>query len=244
MKKTIAIIGAGPCGLVALKGTLASGHNATLFERTASLGGVFASAAIYPNLHLTILNWAMGFSDFPDEARLQYPTAEHYLQYLRKYAKHFDLDRHIRYHTEVRSASLNDNGRWLVCISDTSGGEEQHSFDALIVATGANQVPKPIPSELSDFTGRTIHSAEYNAAFQSEAKEKQLRVLIVDSGESAADVSADLSTLSIHVSVWLRRPMCIGPRYLNDKSEVEQVELDKRNGCLRTGSSKPLRRVA
>jgi dimethylaniline monooxygenase (N-oxide forming) len=227
MKKTIAIVGAGPCGLVALKETLGAGHYATIFERNATLGGVFVSTAIYPNLHLTISNWAMAFSDFQDWARLHYPTAEHYLEYLKKYAKHFDLERHIRYGTEIKSASLNSKGRWIVRSIDKSGREAQHTFDALIVATGANQVPKPLPSELCGFAGRTIHSAEYNAAFTSEVKDKQLKVLIVGGGESAADISAELSTLSPDVSVWLRRPMCIGPRYLNEKSEVEQMELNK-----------------
>ena len=63
--KRIVIIGAGPCGLAALKEMLAAGHEATIIERSAVLGGTFASAKAYPNLHLTISNWLMAFSDFP-----------------------------------------------------------------------------------------------------------------------------------------------------------------------------------
>jgi dimethylaniline monooxygenase (N-oxide forming) len=54
--KRIIIVGAGPCGLVALKGILEAGHDTILFERSAALGGIFARTATYPNLHLTIYN--------------------------------------------------------------------------------------------------------------------------------------------------------------------------------------------
>jgi dimethylaniline monooxygenase (N-oxide forming) len=54
--KRVVIVRAGPCGLVALKEMLNSEHEAILFERSATLDGISASAAIYPNLHLTISN--------------------------------------------------------------------------------------------------------------------------------------------------------------------------------------------
>lgn len=92
--KRVVVVGAGPCGLVALKEMLEHGHNVTLYEQEDRLGGTFASAAAYPNLHLTITNWAMAFSDFPDPSRLHYSTAEEYLQYLQAYTDHFDLERH------------------------------------------------------------------------------------------------------------------------------------------------------
>ena len=37
------------------------------------------------------------------------------------------------------------------------------------------------------------------------------------------DISAELGNLTPNVTVWLRRPVCIGPRYLNDRSEVAQI---------------------
>lgn len=58
--KRVVIVGAGPCGLTALKEMVVGGHDAILFERSNVLGGIFSSAAMYPDLHLTISNWAMG----------------------------------------------------------------------------------------------------------------------------------------------------------------------------------------
>ncbi|CZR56845.1 uncharacterized protein PAC_06734 [Phialocephala subalpina] len=183
--KRVVIIGAGPCGLVALKEMLDGGHEAILFERSATLGGAFASAAMYPNLHLTISNWAMAFSDFPDSERLCYPLAEDYLRYLQRYAHHFDLERQISYSSEL---------------------EEQTTLsmqaDALIVATGANQVANHMPSGLSRFGGQILHSSEYGDCFKREVAEKGLRVLVVGCGESGADISAELGELSPNVTVY------------------------------------------
>lgn len=48
-------------------------------------------------------------------------------------------------------------------------------------------------------------------------------MLVVGGGESAADISAELGKLSPNVTVWLRRPICVGPRYLNSQDEMQQV---------------------
>ncbi|OAP57196.1 hypothetical protein AYL99_07934 [Fonsecaea erecta] len=237
MKRRVVIVGAGPCGLVALKEMVESGHEAVLFERSGQLGGVFASATAYPNLHLTISNWAMAFSDFPDPTRLHYSTAQEYLHYLHEYARHFDLGRHIRYHSDVCSATLGDDGKWSLEIQNNNTlpaggpGQQQPTIhhvqaDALIVATGSNGIPNNArPAGLSGFEGRVIHSSQYDEAFKREVAEKKLRVLVVGGGESGADISAELGERSPNnVTVWLRRPVCVGPRYLNRKDEMQQVQ--------------------
>lgn len=228
--KRVVIVGAGPCGLVALKEMLHSGHEAILFEQSAKLGGVFASATAYPNLHLTISNWAMAFSDFPDPTRLCYSTADEYLHYLQNYVRHFDLERYITYDSEVCSATLGDDGRWSLQIKQlrgSAGAMRQVQADALVVATGSNQVPNPLPPGLEGFDGRLIHSSAYNEAFQREVAEKKLKVLVVGGGESGADISSELADLSPNVTIWLRRPACVGPRYLNRVDEMEQVVANK-----------------
>lgn len=227
MKKVI-IIGAGPCGLVALKEMLEGGHDAILFERSATLGGIFASAATYPGLHLTISNWAMAFSDFPDRERLCYPSADEYLQYLKRYTHHFDLERYITYHSEVYSAVLGQDRRWSLDVRQLQKQTSRRIFaDAFVVATGANQVAKNVPQGLAGFSKRIIHSSEYCDNFKREVTEKKLRVLVVGGGESGADISAELGELSPNVTVWLRRSSCVGPRYLNAAGEIQQIEANK-----------------
>ena len=229
--KRVVIVGAGPCGLVALKEMLDGGHDAILFERSGQLGGVFSTATAYPNMHLTISNWQMAFSDFPDPSRLCYSSAEEYLGYLQSYAHHFDLERHISYESEVCSATLGDDQQWSLEIKQLGEPEQPTTnlqADALLVATGSNQLPKPVPPGLSGFEGRKIHSTKYGDAFKREVADKKLRVLVVGGGESGADIAAELSDVSPNVSVWLRRPPSIAPRYFTPYDETEQVELNKK----------------
>jgi dimethylaniline monooxygenase (N-oxide forming) len=225
-QKRVIVIGAGPCGLPALKEMLAGGHDATIFERGPSLGGIFASSEIYPDLHLTLSNWAMAFSDFPNRDLQCYPNGQEYLRYLQDYAAHFDLGKHVKYNTEIISAALNDDGKWRIEVQE--GPERRVEIaDALIVATGANQAPKGSPPELDGFSGRIIHSSSYNHEFRRETKEKQLRVLVIGGGESGADISADLGDSTPNTTVWLRRPNCVGPRFLCDAPEMPQVQDSK-----------------
>jgi dimethylaniline monooxygenase (N-oxide forming) len=227
--KRVVIVGAGPCGLAALKEMREAGHEAILFEKSSSLGGAFATSAIYPNLHLTISNWAMAFSDFPDPTRLRYSTGEDYLHYLHMYTKHFGLERFIKYGTEVVSARL-DAGTWNIETRQKAVPEDVSPLvqaDALIVATGANQVPKDTPSSLAAFSGRILHSSQYDESFKREVAEKKLRVLVVGGGESGSDVSAELGDLSPNVTLWLRRAVCVGPRYLTKANEMAQIEANK-----------------
>ncbi|KAH8659898.1 hypothetical protein BX600DRAFT_482046 [Xylariales sp. PMI_506] len=228
--KRVVVVGAGPCGLVALKEMLDAGHDATLFERSDVLGGIFASAAKYPDLHLTISNWCMAFSDFPDTRRLCYPSGEEYLQYIHNYASHFQLERHIKFNSEVTSARLRKDGKWDITVLEGSSSRKNNlrlECDALVVATGAHHVPNKTPAELDGFTGTVIHSNEYGEAFKRDVAEKKLRVMIIGGGESSADISAELGELSPAVAVWLRRQHCFGPRYLNNKNEMAQVEINK-----------------
>ncbi|KAK3214778.1 hypothetical protein GRF29_19g1266003 [Pseudopithomyces chartarum] len=224
--KRVIVIGAGPCGLPALKEMLAGGHDVTLYERSPTVGGVFASKAMYHDLHLTLSNWAMAYSDFPNNGPQCYPSGAEYLQYLKDYATHFDLERHIEYNIEVHSASLDNNNKWILEVQKDGKPRIEHA-DALIVATGAHQVPKGLPSQLSSFKGKVVHSSDYTEPFREEVRQKKLRVLLIGGGESGADVSADLGDLTPNTTVWLRRPNCFGPRYLTKHAEMPQVRGSK-----------------
>ena len=82
--RSVAIIGAGPAGLVAAKHIAYAGYEVTVFERTAKIGGTFVHKA-YDDSHLVSSKYLTAFSDLrhaPDEpAHLSLPA---YVEYLRK----------------------------------------------------------------------------------------------------------------------------------------------------------------
>ena len=213
MKKSVLIIGAGPSGLVAMKELTEKGHTVTCLEKSAYIGGVFAKDKTYPTMFLTISNLLMAFSDFlpTDSKTIAYMSATEYLQYLEDYTSHFKLLEYIKFNTEVVHAKLDKSTSTWTVTTKTDGVEinEVYTSDTLIVATGSNHHPKMV--DLPGYTGEVTHSADYRDASMFKGK----NVLVVGVGESGSDVANDISKVSNSCTIWSRRYVTLGPRYLS-----------------------------
>lgn len=211
-KKRVVVVGAGPCGLVALKELRAAGHEAVAVDKGPGIGGLFRRTddPTYENLYLTISNYLMAFSDFPPlDRRVKYSSADEYRAYLEAYVSAFELGPHVRLHTEVLRAAR-EGGRWRITVRRGDAGEpEVLEADALVVATGSNHVPRHIA--LPGFTGRVMHSSEYRSPHALAGQ----RVLVIGSGESAFDIAADVSAVAAQTTVWSRSPLAPAPRFTN-----------------------------
>lgn len=211
-RRAVVVVGAGPCGLAAVKELREAGHDVVALEKSGGIGGVFSRThdTQYENLYLTISNMFMAFSDFPPQPlRVKYSSKEEYGRYLEAYADAFGLREHVRLSTEVVAARL-VAGRWQITtrrVGDESGATQQLDAGMLIVATGSNHVPRRIA--LPGFTGEVMHSSEFRSPTQLAGK----RVLVVGSGESAFDLSADLCGHAEAVTVWARSPIAPAPRF-------------------------------
>ncbi len=64
--RTVAIVGAGPAGLVAAKVLLVDGFDVTVFEKNASLGGIWSLQGSYYDLHTQQPGGTIEFSDLYD----------------------------------------------------------------------------------------------------------------------------------------------------------------------------------
>jgi len=228
MRKRVVVVGAGPCGLVAMKEALEAGHEVIGLEQRPDIGGLFCRAddTQYESLYLTISNFFMAFSDFPPpEMVIRYSSKGEYGAYLEAYAAHFRLRPHIRLRTTVRHAAWRD-GAWRVTAQTEGGEPEELVADALLVATGSNHHPRPI--DLPGYTGRSLHSSQ----FRSPAEFAGQRVLVVGAGESAFDIASDLGRAGGDVTVWSRSPIAPGPRFplhisfdpWHDELDVMQAE--------------------
>lgn len=144
----------------------------------------------------------------------------------------FGLQEHVTYSSEVEAASLDQDGRSPLqvrqCLMDSTPGQTKQlnlSADALIVATGANQVPKETPEGLSRLQGRLPHSSEYNDAFKGaprEARDRKLKVLVAGRGEIGGDIAAETGDLSPHVTVWLRKGIVLAPEVHGTSTELRR----------------------
>ena len=102
--KKLAIIGAGPSGLISAKYALEAGLCPTLFEMSDEICGLWSSrnTAIWEGLRANTSRFIAMFSDhpWPSNTRI-YPMSYEMRQYLTSYAERFGLDRFIRLNHKV-----------------------------------------------------------------------------------------------------------------------------------------------
>jgi len=112
----------------------------------------------------------MCFSDFPMPA--DFPNFMHhskFLQYLRMYADHFQLEQYIRFEMEVVSVEQQQDGggRWSVTtrkMKDSSDTATE-TFDAVLVCSGMQSTAKmPTFEGQDEYGGELIHSINYRFA--------------------------------------------------------------------------------
>lgn len=214
-KKMVAVIGAGPSGLVTARELTVEGHEVCVFELGAAIGGAFATA--YHGARLTSSNFITAFSSMqpPEGAKPTHWTAGEYCEYLKAYVNRNGLESKLRLRTRVdkveRSETSEGKISWTVtwtCLRTNM----QHSkaFDSVAVCVGTHRTPAAHPAlrkKIERFEGDVIHSSEYKSA------EKQLtgkRVLIVGLGESGSDISLQSAKVSKTTCISTRR----GPGYV------------------------------
>jgi len=211
--KRVAVVGAGPSGLVTVKELLDEGHEPTCFDRAPDLGGVFRfgelDGVVWKSCRLTSSPLLTSFSDFPAVPhQLMHLSAAEYVEYLGRYCDVFDLRRHIRFETSVEAVRRDPNGTWLVCTRDASGTHDLR-FDAVAICSGLHQHPHvPTFPGKETYTGTVLHSAQYRRPSQVAGK----RVLVVGAGESGADVTAEVAAHAAETVLSLRRGVAVQAR--------------------------------
>ncbi len=206
----VAIVGAGPAGLAALRALTAHGVDATAFERGARVGGVWTledrPTAAYRSLHLITSRPRTEFAEHPmPDGTPDYPSRDAVGRWLESYVERFKLAPRIRLSSPVTSARRRPGGGWDV------DGER---FDALVVASGHNEVAAwPDPAYPGDFGGDQLHALDFGTGRDHEGK----RVLVVGMGNSAMDIATDVSHFADATFLSVRRGSWVIPKRLLGK---------------------------
>ncbi len=212
-----AIIGAGISGLTAGKMLKDYRVPYTTFETSDRIGGNWAfgnpngHSSAYRSLHIDTSKHRLSFKDFPIPEH--YPSFPHHSEvksYLDAYASAFGLLDHIEFTNGVVHAARRDGGGWV--IEDQAGARRE--FDLLVVANGHHWDPR-LPEFPGTFTGETIHSHHYIDP-QEPLELTGKRILVVGIGNSAADITVELSSRSLQNQVTLstRSSAWIVPKYI------------------------------
>jgi cation diffusion facilitator CzcD-associated flavoprotein CzcO len=131
MKKRIAVVGGGWSGLYALKYFLEEGHEAILFEKSNSIGGVWVyredqPGGVFKSTITTSSKVYLHASDFPiPKSNPNFLPHSAVLEYLKNYANHFKLMPHIKLYRQVeRVQKEGDQWKVVVCNLEPSAGSD------------------------------------------------------------------------------------------------------------------------
>ncbi|NXL64084.1 FMO1 monooxygenase, partial [Chordeiles acutipennis] len=212
----VAVVGAGVSGLTATKCCLDEGLEPTCFEQSQDIGGLWrytehieaSRPSLYPSVISNTSKEMSAFSDFPypEDFPVFLPNAR-LLDYLRRYAKRFGLQEHIKLGTTVVSVRKRPDfattGQWDV-VTETDGKQTSHIFDAVMVCSGNFSEPSlPLHcfAGIERFQGQYFHSRQYKHPDVFQGK----RVLVVGMGNSGVDIAVEASRVAAKVTICTSR---------------------------------------
>lgn len=220
-RRRIAVIGAGPAGLVTAKTLMERGFEVTVYEKGSFVGGTWVyendngRRFLYKNLHINTSKRLTAFSGLPFPEDTQ-PIPDHHdmARYFAAYADRFGLMRRIRFRSPVRELSPvpipgSRRPKWQV----TADNQAVEVYDAAVVCAGAFEKPKHATA-LQAFAGEYLHSADYREPERYVGK----RVCIVGAGNSAVDIASDLCTTAKSVTLVARSAVKIVPHFVAGRS--------------------------
>lgn len=202
----VAVIGGGQAGLATgyylRRAGFAAGVGYVILDARPHPGGAWQDGwqslrLFSPSDHSSLPGWQM------PTWTTGFPPAEHVRDYLTRYEARYDLpvEHGVRV-TAVRYQQDPEDGFWV----ETTAGRWQAR--AVVSATGTWDRPFwPVYPGMRFFRGRQLHTADYRQAADFTGQ----HVIVVGGGNSAAQILAEVSTVT--TTTWVTpRP----PRYLPD----------------------------
>lgn len=211
-RRRLCIVGAGASGLTATRHALRRGFDVTTFEKSDSVGGVWAyghdACKVFNNVIQNVTKLTNVFADYP--AKRAWPSYLGWRQtmdYLTGYAAAFSLNEHIELNAEIVRVERDEkSGEFEVTIAyrgeSATMTHRIERFDYVWVASGQlTQATMPEIRGLSTFTGDVLHSSEYKTPTLFAEK----NVLVVGLGSaSGSDIAQELSWVASSVSLSIR----------------------------------------
>ncbi|KAE8395867.1 FAD/NAD(P)-binding domain-containing protein [Aspergillus alliaceus] len=190
----VAVVGAGPSGLVTLKYLLTAHEflgveaiEARVFEIEPDIGGTFL-ARTWEDAEMVSSKQLTAFSDFrPRDMDPDFLSTKRYLEYLNDYCTHFQLWPHIHLQTSVQSISRHKGGGHLVEYQDQRTMKQcRWSCDAVAICSGLHVTPTVPPIPGLEKVPTVIHSSQFKERAQFGSNRT---ILILGAGETATDIA-------------------------------------------------------
>lgn len=209
-REKVLVVGAGPAGLAAAAALKTLGVPFDLVDSAKHVGGIWdeqrSDSPVWPAMEMISSREFTQYEDMLQPVSFpEYLRPAQMSKYLRAYAARYELTDHFRGGVTVRSARPFGHGVWQV---ELSTGEIS-VYRALIAAHGTSSRPH-CPGWADDVPASTrmIHAKNWAGADGLEGQ----RVLVVGSGQSAADIAVDAARRALEVRWSARSGHWIVPR--------------------------------
>lgn len=216
--RAVAVIGAGPAGLVTARWLFAHGFEPVLFEAASQLGGQWNAAApfsaTWAGMRTNTSRIMTCFSDLDHpEGTPVYPRQQDMLAYLEDYAARFGLSERIRLSTCVDELRKTEAG--YVIVSRSGGEERAEHFSRVVVATGRHTAPNSIPEirGRDSFTGTL--GVSHTSRYEGPGAYRDKDVLVAGCSISALEIASDIALCGARsVTACYRRQRYILPKLI------------------------------
>ncbi|MBL7493127.1 NAD(P)/FAD-dependent oxidoreductase [Frankia sp. AgB1.9] len=196
---SVVVIGAGQSGLLAGLRLAQAGVPFTILEKNADAGGTWLENS-YPGCRVDVGNHFYCYSFEPSHAFSEYfSQAPELLSYFQGVMRRHGLAPHVRWNTEVLSATWDDEASLWRLVARGPGGRENR-LDANVVISAVGQLNRPLMPEipgLAEFSGPAFHTARWDHSVSLAGK----RVAVIGAGASgfqiAPAIAGDVESLVV-----------------------------------------------
>lgn len=217
----VAILGSGYGGLGMAAQLKRHGiENFKIFEKANTLGGVWRDN-IYPGAACDTQSHIYCFQYFPNlRVSSMYAGQEELLNYLNRFAIHFELSSKIQYNSEITNATWNSKEQvWDLEIRNSS------LIKAKVFVPAWGQLNKPITPYFKGaekFQGESFHSAEWRYEVSLDSK----KVISIGNAASAVQYIPEVAKVAKQLTVFQRSANWIMPRGQQVFTEAELDEFE------------------
>ncbi|GAA5020294.1 NAD(P)/FAD-dependent oxidoreductase [Kitasatospora paranensis] len=198
----VAVIGAGMSGLLAAHRLGQAGVPYVVLEKNTDIGGTWLENA-YPGCRVDVPSHLYSYSFAADHDWPQHFSAQpEILEYFRGFADRSGVREHIRFGTEVESATWSEAaGSWTLLLRGADGARWELTVRAVISAVGQlNRPSRPRITGADSFRGHLFHSARWDHSVDLAGK----RVAVVGTGASALQIVPAIADEVAELAVYQR----------------------------------------
>lgn len=214
---SVAVIGGGFGGIAAAVNLRRRGiENFVIFERSEGAGGTWFDNR-YPGAETDAPAHLYCFSFAPydwSRTHVRRPELQAYVGHL---VERFRLLPHFRFGQTITCLTWDETAQGYVL---TAADGAEHRFDAVISAVGMFSAPRyPHIPGLEDFRGAKLHTAAWDESVDLTG----LRVAVMGTGSSAAQVVPTVADDAAQVHVFQRQPGWLLPKLDRDLTPLERA---------------------